>query len=207
MDGLARFLRVGFDFMVRRRLRGVWLRGDLPGGGFVWASNHHSWWDGFVAAVVLWGRGREVTVLMDPVNLTRFGFLRRLGTRGTNELRDALRALERGGVVIVFPEGEMRPPGPLAPIRRGAGWLAATAGVPLVAVATRLVMRGHESPEAYLDVRDVTDDDLETALRRCVADLDEAILRADPREPLAGFGLAVAGRRSWDERLSGGRGT
>lgn len=37
-DLLAAGLREGFGYTVRRGLRGVWLRGDLPAGPFVWAA-------------------------------------------------------------------------------------------------------------------------------------------------------------------------
>lgn len=201
MDPVAGFLRTGFGFLVRRRLRGVWLRGEPPAGPFVWASNHHGWWDAFVAAVVLWSRGREITVLMDPVNLERFAYLRRLGVLGTNEPRRTLAALASGRVVVIFPEGRLRPPGPLAPLHPGARWLASRAGVPLVAVAVRVVLRGHESPEAYLDLEPVGPADLRDVLSRRLEALDGLLATADPREPLPGFERAIGGRRSWDERL------
>lgn len=168
----------------------------------MWASNHHSWWDAFVAAVLLWGSGRHITVLMEPANLARFTFLRRLGTRGTDELRAAVRALQAGRVVIVFPEGSLRAPGPLAPLQPGAAWLAGRAEVPLVAVAVRVVMRGHQAPEAYLDLEPVAGDGLETVLARRLSTLDEALRQAEPRSPLPGFERALGGERSWDERLA-----
>jgi len=39
--------------MVRHGLRGVSIRGAMPAGPFVWAANHHSWWDPFVAAATI----------------------------------------------------------------------------------------------------------------------------------------------------------
>ena len=52
-DPVAGVLLRGFRVMVRRGLRGVWLHGEVPPGPFIWAANHHSWWDPFVAAVLL----------------------------------------------------------------------------------------------------------------------------------------------------------
>lgn len=52
--------------------------------------------------------------------------------------------------MALFPEGEMRYPGPLGPLREGANWLARKAGVPLLPVALRVVLRGYEHPEAFL---------------------------------------------------------
>lgn len=200
---LRRFLQVGFGFMVRRSLRGVWLRGELPPGGFVWAANHHSWWDAFVAAAVLWQQGRELTVMVDPATLLRFRFLRRMGVLATGELRRALAQLRAGRVLVIFPEGVLCPPGPLAPLEPGAAWLAARAQVPLVAVAVRILLRGHQAPEAYLEARQVTGA-LEPALSQQLADLDAALRGSDPRMPLPGFSQLVRGRLSWDERLDWG---
>ena len=205
MDLRSRFLRVGFDFMVRRSLRGVWLRGPLPEGGFVWAANHHSWWDAFVAVVVLWRAGREVTVLVDPLNVASFRFLRGLGVLGTNEMRTATTRLRDGHVVVIFPEGELGPATSPRPLMRGAAWLAETAPAPLAAVAVRLVMRGNEAPEAYIDAHVVNPYDLQAALTEQLAALDASLAASDPRTPLPGFARLVRGRRSWDERLSGQR--
>lgn len=198
---LARFLRLGFAVMVRSNLRGVWLRGELPPEGFVWAANHHSWWDAFVALAALETERREAGLLMDPANLARFGFLRGLGALGTNELRAGLREIRAGRALIVFPEGELRPPGPLGPLGRGAGWLARHARAPLVAVAVRLALRGQQAAEAYLDAAPATPETLQTSLSARLAALDAELLRADPRAPLPGFKRVVAGRPSWDERL------
>jgi 1-acyl-sn-glycerol-3-phosphate acyltransferase len=206
MDPRAAFLRKGFDLIVRRRLRGVWSRGELPAEGFVWASNHHGWYDAFVAATLLWRRGRAVTVVVSEENLARHGYLRRAGAIGTRELRRAVRALQRGGVVVIFPEGELRPAGPLGPLADGATWLAQQARAPLIAVATRVVLRGHEFPEAYLDLSRVPNGALEPHLQGRLAVLDEALRSADPREPLPGFAPAMVGTRSWEERLAALRG-
>lgn len=201
MGALGAFLRTGFGVMVQRRLRGVWLRGELPDGGFVWAANHHGWWDAFVAAVLLWRRGRRVTVLVDPVSLAQHGYLRHAGALGTHELRRALARLRAGEVVVIFPEGEMRPPGPVGPLAGGAAWLARKAPAPLMAAATRVTLRGHQAPEAYLSLRSCDPEALATTLAGAVAELDAELANADPRAPLPGFERALAGRRSAEERL------
>ena len=202
MDPRAAFLRRGFDLIVRRRLRGVWLRGPVPDTGFVWASNHHGWYDAFVAATLLWRKSRDVAVMVSEENLARHAYLRHAGALGTREVRAAVRTIEGGGVVVIFPEGELRPAGPLGPLAEGAAWLARQARAPLIAVATRVVLRGHELPEAYLDLSQVEDGALEPHLRRRLAALDDALRSADPRAPLPGFALAMGGTRSWDERLA-----
>ena len=193
--------------MARRGLRGVWVRGELPPGPFVFAANHHSWWDPFLAAVIL--RSRSTCLIMRQENLARFGLVRRLGVFGTGEHRRGLDYLHEGRVLVIYPEGELRPAGPLGGLADGAAWYARRAGAPLWAVASRVVMRGHQSAEAYLTGQPVgatgPDSAVTRALAECLgeqlSDMDAAIAAGDPRRPLPGFDLAVPGRRSWDERI------
>ncbi|MGH8776014.1 MAG: hypothetical protein ACRDWI_12875 [Jiangellaceae bacterium] len=65
MNVLVPFLEHGFEVMVRSRLRGVWVRGEPPVGPAVWAANHHSWWDPFVAHVLVTRAGRRAALVMD----------------------------------------------------------------------------------------------------------------------------------------------
>lgn len=148
-------LRFGLDRLVRGGVRGVWVRGTLPEGPVVWAANHHSWWDGFVAVSLLRADARDFALLMDAENLEAFAFLRRGGAIGTANLRAAVAALRRGETVVVFPEAELLPPGPLGPVHSGAQWLARQAPATLVAVALRVINRGHQWPEVYVDFTDV----------------------------------------------------
>lgn len=204
------FLHEGFRVMVRGRLRGVWLRGELPPGPVVWAANHHSWWDPFVADVLVRGHGRRTAVVMAEDSLAAYGFLRRLGVLGTGEVRAAVTAVGAGDVLVVFPEAELLPaaaPGPLAP---GAAWYAQRTGATLVCAAVRVLARGHEAPEAYVDLRSVevgggtapTTARLAATLRDALAEIDATTATSDPREPLPGFQPVVRGRRSWDERIA-----
>ncbi len=221
-------LRFGLDRLVRGGVRGVWVRGTLPEGPIVWAANHHSWWDGFVAVSLLRTDAREFSLLMDAENLAAFAFLRRGGAIGTANLRAALAALRHGEVVVVFPEAELLPPGSLGPVHAGAQWLARRAPATLVAVALRVINRGHQWPEVYVDLTDVAltdpmpktaadtaqktgpDTDPNTAPDAALADvlgtrlsrLDAELRTADPRAPLPGFDLVVPGRHSWDERIA-----
>lgn len=203
-DRLGRAMLRGFGAMVRRELRGVWWRGEPPPGPFVWAANHHSWWDPFVAAALLARLGRTGSLLVQQENLDRYRFARRVGGFGTGEHRRGLAHLAAGRVLVIYPEGELRPAGPLGPLAGGAGWYAGRAGVPLWAAATRVLLRGHQAPEAYvwlLPVDRTDPDALGHRLGAGLADLDRLIAGTDPRAPLPGFARAVAGRRSWDERI------
>lgn len=205
----ARLLRFALDQLVRRNLRGVWIRGELPVGAAVWATNHHSWWDHFVAAAALRSAGRnDVGVLMEPGNIGRRELYRSVGAVGTDRLRSAVQMLGSGMVLVVFPEAHLRPVGALGPTRAGATWLAARAGVPVVVVATRVLLRGQQAAEAYLDVlTPVAGGDVDEMLRGALAVLDAELAVADPRSPLPGFVQVVPGVRSWQERISGWLGT
>lgn len=206
---LERLMHRGFLSMVRRGLRGVWLRGALPHGPFVWAANHHSWWDPFLAAIVLDRVGQSACLIMQQENLGRYGFTRRLGVFGTSEHRTGLEYLHRGRVLVIYPEGELRTAGPPGELASGAAWYARRAGVPLCAIATRVVLRGEEAPEALLSCSTVdTSGTLPVVTARLadhlagqLRDLDAGIEAVDPRRPLPGYRLVVRGRRSWDERI------
>jgi len=200
MDVVASGVRALVRSSVRRGVRGVWLRGALPRGGAVIAVNHHSWWDGYVVGEVAWSLGKRPNVLMHEEQLARFAFFRRVGVLGAHELRPALRRLRAGEHIWVFPEGELRPAGPLGPLHPGAAWLAATARVPLVPVALRVVLRGHEHPEAYLRAG-APAHDLPSDLARQLAALDHDLATHHPEEPLPGYLRLTLGRVSAHERL------
>ena len=173
----------------------------MPDGPFVWAANHHSWWDGFLAGAILDAEQRPAALLMDGTNLGRFGFLDSIGVVSSARPRAALDSLRDGRVMVIFPEGDLMTPGPLRPLARGAAWLAEHAAVPLVPVAVRVVARGHQHSEAYADFGSPTAD-LATDLAQRLATLDADLAAADPRQPPAGFRPVVRGRSSWDERIT-----
>jgi 1-acyl-sn-glycerol-3-phosphate acyltransferase len=192
------------DRLVRRNLRGVWVRGELPTGSAIWAANHHSWWDYFVARAAFRAAGRaDVGVLMDPANIASRRVFGWAGAVGSDRLREAAELTLSGGVLVIFPEGELRAPGPLGAVRPGAAWLARRTGALPLAVATRIVLRGHQAAEAYLDVTPVpAASGLPTVLADRLAILDDALAAADPTHPLPGYRQVVRGVRSWSERIS-----
>lgn len=208
-DVVAGALRLGLHGMVRHDLRGVWLRGELPPGPFVWAANHHSWWDPFVASALLDRLGRPVGLIMLQENLDRYRIVRRLGVFGTAELRRGLALLGDGRVLVIYPEGELRGAGPLGDLADGAAWYARQALVPLCAVATRVAVRGHQAPEAYVWCTEIDDSGpvreltsrLAKSLTEQLAVMDHELAAGDPRRQLPGYRLAVRGRRSWEERI------
>jgi hypothetical protein len=206
-------LRATMDRVLRRGLGAGWVRGTLPPGPVVWAANHHSWWDPFVAAGLLRRAGRQMVVLMDQASLTRYRFARHVGGFGTDELPRGTAALRAGRVLVIYPEGRLVAPGPPAPLARGAGWYALHAPARLLVAATRIALRGEQWPAAYVSLSEVALDGdvhavtgaLSTALRLELSSLDAALAEHDPRTALPGFRCALAGRRSWDHRVDAAR--
>ncbi len=200
---------------LRRGLAGVWVRDEaaLPRGGVVVVANHHSWWDGYLAFLLARRLGRPLTVLMDREQLARFPFFRAHGAIAAHEVRRALRRLEAGHLVVVFPEGRLRAagaPGELAP---GAAYLSRRSGCPVVPVALRVVLRGGERPEAFVRVgralppgSDPPDAEVERTLAAVVARLDADLGTTDPEAEPAGYGRWLRGRRSTHRRLAWGTG-
>lgn len=191
----------GFEQLVRGGLRGVWTRGAFPRGAFVWAANHHSWWDGFVANIVLRHSDHSAALLMDAENLASFSFLAKAGVVAADRPRAALAALGEGRGLVIFPEGELLPAGPVGAVAPGAAWLAKQAGVPIVLAATRVVLRGQQAPEAYVDLAPAEGSGLRAQLDARLRALDHELATSDATAPLPGFTCILKGRPSWDERI------
>jgi len=182
---------------VRKSLRGVWLRGEMPPCGVI-AANHHSWWDGYLAAELAWSHHQPMRGLMLDENLEQMPFFRLLGAVGASEVRSSLRVLERGEALFIFPEGKVSPPGKLQKLHPGAAWLARKAAVPLYPMAIRCVLRGQQLPEAYLWIGEPTLT-LEPDLNALLAKLDFDLEHHDPERELPGFRQLVRGPSSTQE--------
>jgi 1-acyl-sn-glycerol-3-phosphate acyltransferase len=211
---MSKAMLAALRLTVRGGLAGVWVRGRLPIGPVVWAANHHSWWDPFIAGELLAGAGLPMALLADAATMRRYRFARHIGAVGTDEPRRALTAVRGGAVLVVYPEGRLLPaglPGPLAP---GAAWSAARAPARLCSVAVRVAARGGQYPEAYVvfSELDTAGDPAEVTVRlrdrlcEDLRDVDRLSARAEPRQPLPGFTRVVRGRRSWDERVDAASG-
>ena len=199
---------------VRGGLAGLWARGRLPAGPVVWAANHHSWWDPFIAGALLTAAGHRMVLLADVANVDRYRFARRVGVVGIDEPRIALAEVRRGAALVIYPEGRLLPAGPPGPFAPGAAWYATRAPARLCSVAVRVLMRGRQHPEAYVVFSEVdaggalpeVTGRLRERLHEDLREMDRLSATADPRQPLPGFTRAVRGRRSWDERVDAARG-
>ena len=115
----------------------------LPDGGpYLVAANHHNYLDGVVLAAALpqpiaflvMPRVWRATPLHPWLHRHIGSIPLRLQGRDVGPLRGALRALEEGRVVGIFPEGPFSVRGRLERGLPGVGLLAARAGVPVVPV-------------------------------------------------------------------------
>lgn len=114
-------------------------------GPVIIASNHLSMLD----AVFLWGalRRRAMAIAMAelwswPVvgwlvrRLGQIPVVRRDNESGQSALTQAERILAHGGVLIIYPEGRLVPPGESEPYKPGVAKLALATGIPVIPVGT-----------------------------------------------------------------------
>ena len=74
--------------------------------------------------------------MMGAAQLERFSFFRRIGVISDTDVREALRRLERGDLLFIFPEGELSQAGGVKDLHRGVSFLAKRANVPIYPVAS-----------------------------------------------------------------------
>ncbi|MBC7221443.1 1-acyl-sn-glycerol-3-phosphate acyltransferase [Candidatus Bipolaricaulota bacterium] len=187
---------------LRTSLHGVYIRGSLPDGPFVLATNHHSFFDGYFVYLLV--RERKGHLLISKENLEAFPFFRTLGALSVEEIRTAIKLLAAGEPVAIFPEGELRPQGALGEFKRGAVFLAQKANVPLIPAAFRVFVRGFERPEGYINIGLPVPCDLKVLaeeLQRLLSELDFLYQTTHPREPFPDFQLLLPGHRGIDEKI------
>jgi 1-acyl-sn-glycerol-3-phosphate acyltransferase len=201
---IATFVERSFIKSLKESLRGVYIKGEIPKGPMVLAMNHHSYFDGHLMWFLAKLEGQKFNILVLEENLKAFSVLKLVGALEAGRLREALKRLKMGEWVVIFPEGKLYYPGPLGPLKPGAVWLARKAGVPILPIACRVVVRGFEHPEAFLLVSPPIspDEDLERVLGGALRELDEILRNTHPREIPEGFREILKGRRSLDERMS-----
>lgn len=139
-------------FLVYFRMKRIGMEHVPKDGPLIIASNHRSFMDPWVIGMML---RRPIYYVAKTELFHRRSiawFLSSLGAfpvdRGNGD-RDAMdaarRILERGDVVVIFPEGTRTRPGALGTPKRGVGRLALETGAPVVPVAligTEAIRRG-----------------------------------------------------------------
>lgn len=116
---------------------------NLPAsGGVVLAANHASYWDPVVVGcafnrqVYFMAKSELFKIpLLGPVIRSLGAFPVRRDKSDRNAIRTAIKLLEKGNVVGVFPEGGRSHTGELMKPHLGAAMLAFKAGVPILPVA------------------------------------------------------------------------
>jgi 1-acyl-sn-glycerol-3-phosphate acyltransferase len=122
---------------------------NIPKPPFIIAANHQAWFDPafiipfFPERPLIYTMAKRETVFNRPWKrrlLPQIGVFPISPNRGDLDeqgLRTVYHVLERGGVMLMFPEGRYSRGSALRPLRSGIGYFAVQAGVPICPVAVR----------------------------------------------------------------------
>ena len=216
-EELERWIVRSMPLIIRRSLRsglhGVYTQGDwdaLPRQGYIIAANHHSWWDGYLAWLIKQRVAQPLGGLMGAAQLSRFRFFRRMGVLSQREVREALRRLGQGEIVLIFCEGRVRPAGEVKKVEEGVAFLAQKANVPVYPLALRVVMRGAQHPEALMVLgerleplkdRTALSEEVKEKLNALLGGIDQTLQSADPEAPPPSYEAWLEGPKSFHKRM------
>jgi len=115
-------------------------RKNLPKGGSIIAPNHVSYWDPPLVGAAIGGYGVYYMAKRELFRFPVFGTILKLihsfpvdrEKHDISAFRKALRILNRGKTLVVFPEGGRAREGRLKPPQLGIAWLAHKTKFPIV---------------------------------------------------------------------------
>ena len=124
---------------IRTRCFGL---GNVPAtGGVLLASNHQSFLDPVLTTMALYREGNYMardSLFSNPWFGRLIGYLNafpvRRGTADLAAIKESMRRLKQGRVVLMFPEGTRTPDGRIQPLLPGMFAIAKKTGVPIVPV-------------------------------------------------------------------------
>lgn len=140
---IYRFSRKIFEIVVLAMYRfKVYGRGNLPKAPYLIASNHASIADPPFVGIACKKDAIDFMAKKELFDRPFFGKWCRLvgcievrrGDNAVKSLKEAIRRLEKGRVVAIFPEGTRSDNGEMSSAKRGTGFLIAKAAVPVVPV-------------------------------------------------------------------------
>lgn len=201
--------RLGREFAAVRVSGLERFRAALARGPLIVAPNHVAWWDPLWLVALDRAVGGQGHYLMASENLQRFFFFRWAGaipidrSSQKSAWRDLSQGLETltgpGRYLVIFPQGEQRPPHLPLRFRGGVAWLARRAKVGVVPVGVRYDYL--EGPRPFLhialgepDIWGAGEDvvvELEAAVRRQLELIDEELERAVERQRSAAPGASA----------------
>lgn len=213
-QGISFFIPFIIQRALKTKLNAIWAKGnwsDLPKDGFIFAVNHHSWWDVYLALLMHKQLKRKISAIMDDTQLNTFKFFRNLGAVGRKEIREAIKRLKQGHMFFIFPEGDLQQNGTVKHLERGVTFLAKTSNTSIYPLVFKVVMRGAQHPEAFIllgEKLELSHDEetdllaLKNALNDLLSQVDSTLATTHPEKAPEEFERWLAGQASVSERMS-----
>lgn len=199
------------DWTLRNRFRRIYWNPpaaavQLPA---VLCANHFTWHDGFLLGKVCWTLGYPAIALVEDPRATQV--FKNLGAIGLpnqgamargRALKRAIRDMQKGRLLTLFPEGILHPPQDVLPFQFGLDLINRTLeGTTFWPIAIHTELCYHERPEAWVYVGDPVqiEGPVANRLREYVCqqlkELQDPTVRRDAR-----WKVLVEGKRSGHER-------
>jgi 1-acyl-sn-glycerol-3-phosphate acyltransferase len=197
---------------MRRGLHAIWHQGnweDLPKTGIIFASNHPSWWDMYICWLIGQKLDRPLSGIFRDKTLKTFPFFRHIGGIGQREIREALRRLNKGHILQLFPSGDMQYK-QLNHSHQGTAFLAAKSKSWVYPLALHVVVRGAQKPEAFVILGEKLEpcdhpaqftSELERRINLMLENLEEQLSKTHPEAKPEGFEAWLKPTLRFDQRI------